>query len=78
MERELQGASFEPIYSFLTLFIWEISNGKVRDCKFVFALKSLTIAKNNTRLRAYITSKRIKLGSPGRSGFDANLKIFKT
>ena len=37
MEREFQGASFEPNCSFLAVFVWEILKDKVENYKFVFS-----------------------------------------
>ena len=43
LEREFQGAFSEPICSFLSFFVWEISNGKVKDCNLIFAVTSVFI-----------------------------------
>ena len=39
LERDFQGASFEPNRIFLALFVWEILKDKVKNCKFGFRSK---------------------------------------
>ena len=39
LERDFQGASFEPNRIFLALFVWEILKDKVKKCKFGFRKK---------------------------------------
>ena len=39
LERNFQGASFEPNRIFLALFVWEILKDKVKNCKFGFRSK---------------------------------------
>ena len=43
LEREFQGPFSEPICSFLSFFVWEISKGKVKDCELFFAVTSVFI-----------------------------------
>ena len=46
LEWEFQDAFSEPICSFLTFFVWEISKGKVKDCNSFFAVTSVFISSS--------------------------------